>query len=230
MSNCRLTWKRIQFTCTTTTDALGRITQQQAPDGSITLLTYNGSGLLDSVSVKHAGARDTQLYIKAIDYNEKGHRKRIIYGNDVVTRFHYDKETFRLKRLETRRKNNDLLQDWYYTYDPAGNITHIENKAIPETFFDNKQIAGVATYTYDALYRLLTATGRENNAAVDFNGSDNWQDAAFMQAINPGDPSSHAQAIPSSFSMMQLAISSPCNTRRKAITGRELTSIKTTTG
>lgn len=176
------------YTCTTVTDALGRITQQSAPDGSITWLTYNESGLLGSVSVKHPGARDSHIYIKAIDYNEKGHRNKIIYGNEVVTRFYYDKETFRLKRLETRRKNNDLLQDWYYTYDPVGNITHIENKAIPETFFDNKQITGLATYTYDALYRLITATGRENNAPVDFNGTDNWQDAAFMQAINPGDP------------------------------------------
>ncbi len=46
-----------------------------------------------------------------------------MYGNDVLTRFHYDKEDLPAEAwLETHgRKNNDLLQDWYYTpHDPQG--------------------------------------------------------------------------------------------------------------
>jgi RHS repeat-associated protein len=176
------------FTFTTETDALGRIIEQTAPDGSIITPSYNEAGLLDGESVFHPGAANASVYIKDIDYNEKGHRNKIIYGNDVSTKFYYDKETFRLKRLESKRLNGDPLQDWYYTYDPVGNITHIEDKNVPVVFFDNQKITGVSSYTYDALYRLAEATGRENNAALNFGTCDNWYDKPFRHSMNPGDP------------------------------------------
>lgn len=176
------------FIFETETDALGRITKQTAPDGSIITPSYNEAGLLKSESITHAGLANTSVYIKDIDYNEKGRRNKIIYGNDVITRFYYDQETFRLRRLETRRQNNDQLQDWHYTYDPMGNITHIEDSNIPVSFFDNQKITGVSAYTYDALYRLTEATGRENDTAFNFDGKDNWNDTAFTRHLNPGDP------------------------------------------
>jgi RHS repeat-associated protein len=177
-----------EFTFTTETDALGRITKQTAPDGSIITPSYNEAGLLDRESVLHPGSANPTVYIKDIDYNEKGQRKKIIYGNNVSTKFYYDKESFRLIRLESKRLNGDPLQDWYYTYDPVGNITHIEDKNIPMVFFDNQKITGVSAYTYDALYRLIEATGRENNAALNFGTCDNWNDKPYMYSINPGDP------------------------------------------
>jgi len=176
------------YTFITVTDALGRITQQTAPDGSSITPSYNEAGLLNGETVTHVDPPITTTYIKDIDYNEKGQRNKIIYGNDVITKFYYDKETFRLKRLETKRHNNDSLQDWFYTYDPVGNITHIEDKNIPVVFFDHQKITGVSAYIYDALYRLAEATGRENNSPLSFDGKDNWNDAAFMQQLNPGDP------------------------------------------
>jgi RHS repeat-associated protein len=176
------------FTFITETDALGRITKQYAPDGSIITPSYNEAGLLNSGSVTHSDPAITTAYIKDIDYNEKGQRNKIIYGNDVITRFYYDKETFRLRRLETKCQNNDPLQDWYYTFDPVGNITHIEDINIPVVFFDNQKITGVSTYAYDALYRLAEATGRENNMPLSFDNKDNWNDSPFMQQLNPGDP------------------------------------------
>ncbi len=172
----------------TETDALGRVTKQTAPDGSIITPSYNEAGLLNGESVNHANPAVTSVYIKDIDYNEKGQRNKIIYGNDVITRFYYDIENFRLTRLETKRKNNDPLQDWHYTYDPVGNITHIEDKNIPVVFFDNQKITGISTYTYDALYRLAEATGRENNTSLPISGEDNWNDQAFRKQLNPGDP------------------------------------------
>jgi RHS repeat-associated protein len=176
------------FTFTTETDALGRISQQTAPDGSIITPVYNEAGLLNSETVKHPQLSGSSVYIKDIDYNEKGQRNKIVYGNDVVTEFTYDKETFRLIRLETKRQNNDPLQDWRYTYDPVGNITHIEDKNIPVVFFNNQKIVGVNQYIYDALYRLVAATGRENDKPLAFDAKDNWNDAAYMQQLNPGDP------------------------------------------
>ncbi len=176
------------FTFVAETDALGRITRQTTPDGSVTILSYNEAGLLNGKVVEHADPNLTTTYIKDIDYNEKGQRSKIIYGNDVTTNFYYDKETFRLKRLESKRAGGGPLQDWYYTFDPAGNVTHIEDKSIPAVFFDNQKVTGVSAYTYDALYRLVEASGRESNGAISFNSKDNWNDAPFLHRLNPGDP------------------------------------------
>lgn len=175
------------FTFITETDALGRISRQTAPDGSIIIPSYNRSGVLDGETVQHPVGAPAH-YLKKIEYNEKGQRTRIQYGNDVVTKFYYHRETFRLTRLESKRQNGDPLQDWRYTYDPVGNITHIEDKNVPVAFFDNQKITGSSEYTYDALYRLVGATGRENNAALHFGTTDNWNDAPFLQALHPGDP------------------------------------------
>lgn len=176
------------FTFRTETDALGRITRQTTPDDSIITPTYNETGLLTTETIRHNGSDAATPYINDIDYNEKGQREKITYGNNVNTRFYYDQETFRLKRLETKRQNGDSLQDLYFTYDPVGNITHIEDKSIPVIFFDNQKITGISTYTYDALYRLVEATGRENNVALAFGAQDNWSDAPFIRQHNPGDP------------------------------------------
>ncbi len=178
------------FTFVTETDALGRISRQTAPDGSIVTPSYNRAGVLDGETVLHPESTAAVPYLKKIEYNEKGQRLRIKYGNDVLTKFEYDPKTFRLQRLETLRQNGDPLQDWRYTYDPVGNIVQIEDRCIPTVFFDNQKITGVSEYAYDALYRLVDATGRENNAALNFNGSDNWNDASFMQALHSGDPMS----------------------------------------
>lgn len=176
------------FIYATTNDALGRISRQVAPDGSIITPVYNEAGLLNSESVLHPGASVARLYIKDIDYNEKGQREKVIYGNDVITRSYYDKDTFRLKRLESKRQNNDPLQDWHYTFDAVGNITAIEDKNVPVVFFSNQKVAAISEYTYDALYRLAEASGRENTSSMTFSAKDNWNDIQFMQQLNPGDP------------------------------------------
>ncbi|WKA60352.1 SpvB/TcaC N-terminal domain-containing protein [Planococcus shenhongbingii] len=187
-ANLEVDLESASFTFISETDALGRATKQTAPDGSITTLSYNEAGLMNSESVAHINPAITTIYIKDINYNEKGQRNQIVYGNDVITYFHYDKETFQLRQLETKRQNKDALQDWRYTYDPSGNITHIEDKCIPTTFFNNQKITDISIYTYDALYRLVKASGRENDTQLSFDSKDNWNDSAFMKQLNPGDP------------------------------------------
>jgi RHS repeat-associated protein len=54
------------------------------------------------------------------------------------------------------------LQDLKYTYDPVGNITSIRDDAQQTIFFRNKKVEPSAEYTYDAVYRLIEATGREH--------------------------------------------------------------------
>lgn len=176
------------YTFVTHTDALGRITQQTIPGDEVISLIYNEAGLLNSQGVLHQGAISKIDYIKSIDYNEKQQRERIVFGNDIITHFTYDKETLRLKQLVSRRQNNTLLQDLQYTYDAVGNVTHIEDDALPTVFFDNMQIDAIAEFTYDALYRLAEASGRENNAALSFGSCDNWNDKPFLHSMNSGNP------------------------------------------
>ncbi|WP_245598395.1 SpvB/TcaC N-terminal domain-containing protein [Sporocytophaga myxococcoides] len=176
------------FTFTIKRDALGRITSETAPDLSVVTFFYNEGSLLNSQYVKLPGEAESKPYIKDIDYNEKGQKSKVIYGNDVFTKFFYDKETFRLKQLECRPKNSDPIQDWRYTYDAVGNITHIEDKKAPIIFFNNQIVESLSEYTYDSLYRLVGATGRENDSQMIFDTGDNWNDASFMNQLNPGGP------------------------------------------
>lgn len=167
-------------------DALNRITRQTAPDGSIFLPAYNQAALLHALRITQGAS--TEWFVKSIDYNEKMQRQRVVYGNDVSTRYDYDRESFRLNRIESKRLNNDPLQDLCYTFDPVGNITHVEDKDIPVVFFDNTKITGTSTYTYDPLYRLIEATGREHTATVGFGSEDNWDDLPFLRQYSQGDP------------------------------------------
>ncbi|MBC7900714.1 MAG: RHS repeat-associated core domain-containing protein, partial [Saprospiraceae bacterium] len=166
-------------------DALNRVVWSQTPDGSITEPEFNEANLLETVRVTQNAA--PELFVKDIDYNEKGQRRRIVYGNDVATSYSYDPETFRLVRLETRKADNQLLQDLRYTYDPVGNITHLEDRAIPTVFFGNQIVEPAAAYTYDALYRLIEATGREHIGQITFDQQDNWDDRPFLKRYGAGD-------------------------------------------
>lgn len=176
------------FSITTETDALGRVSRQKLPDGSVVTPSYNEAGLLSGESVEYAGASEPAVLIGSIRYDEKGQRREIVYGNGVVTKLRYDRETYRLRRLMTTRAGGELLQDWNYTYDPARNITHIEDKAIPTAFYDNQKITAVSVYTYDALYRLVSASGRENDRPLGHDARDNWNDAPYLGQANAGDP------------------------------------------
>jgi RHS repeat-associated protein len=115
--------------------------------------------------------------ISKITYDAKGQLQRIYYGNGTTTRYSYDPQTFRLQQLRTTRINFDspfptatglgnvnILQNLYYTYDAVGNITQVYDDAYDPAFFNNQRVEPKSTYQYDALYRLIFAIGRENNA------------------------------------------------------------------
>ncbi|HJQ08283.1 MAG TPA: RHS repeat-associated core domain-containing protein, partial [Candidatus Saccharimonadales bacterium] len=174
------------FTTTTIYDALGRAIQVTMPDGSVEQTTFNAASLLETKSVTQGLVQET--IIQNIDYNETGKRLRLVLGNGVTTTYRYDKQSFSLLQVTSRKANNQLLQDLHYTFDATGNVTHVKDRAVPITFFNNQMITGLSTYTYDALYQLIKATGRENNAALDFGPEDNWNDHNYFNDLNIGDP------------------------------------------
>ncbi len=74
----------------------------------------------------------------------------------------YDRLTFELKRLRTTAQDGRVVQDLNYTYDPVGNISSISDSAQQAIFFRNIVVSASNDYTYDGLYRLVSASGREH--------------------------------------------------------------------
>jgi len=149
------------LTTTTKFDALSRVIEITTPDASRTTPSYDESNLLDQMHVLIGGKSDT-VFVTGIDHDAKGQREKIQYGNNVVTTYTHDPLTFRLTRLETiRTGDNARLQDLNFTYDPVGNITRIRDLAQQSVYFNNAVVSGQNNFTYDAVYRLVSATGRE---------------------------------------------------------------------
>ncbi|HYJ82982.1 MAG TPA: toxin TcdB middle/C-terminal domain-containing protein, partial [Allosphingosinicella sp.] len=179
---------------------------------------YNEANLLERVEVNLRGATFggrpvwTQ-FVTAIDYDAKGQRRRIDYGNRVSTAYEHDPLTFRLTRLTSRRPAADFpndcprrpplgwpgcqVQDLRYTYDPVGNITRIEDRAQQAIFFANRRVEPGSDYVYNPLYRLIEATGREHigQAAGPIpHGND---DSARARLPQPGDGNAMAAYVES---------------------------------
>lgn len=145
----------------TTYDAHNRPVALTSPDASTIYLAYNEANLLERLDVKLRGADTATPFITDIDYNARGQRRSITYGNETKTSYTYDPLTFRLTHLETLR-GESALQDFQYTYDPAGNITSLDDGVQPLVHFDNAVVSANTTYVYDAVYQLIEATGREH--------------------------------------------------------------------
>lgn len=169
-------------------DALNRIKQlfnwhSDENKVAVHIPSYNARGLVKSERIWINAKRDNFINtgeattpVSAIEYNEKGQKTRIRYGNNTTTRYHYDKKTFRLLQLRTTKDTGvqlpsvpsnladpNVLQNLYYTYDAVGNITENIDDAFEPVFFKNQNINPISKYTYDAIYRLTKAEGRENS-------------------------------------------------------------------
>jgi len=151
------------FANETTYDALNRAITLTTPDSSVCRPKYNEANLLESLSVNIGGAEEVTHFVTFINYNAKGQRTIIDYGNGSHTRYDYDPLTFRLIHLDTqRKKDHERLQDLHYTFDPVGNITSIRDDAQDTVYFKNQVVSPSNEYVYDAIYRLIAANGREH--------------------------------------------------------------------
>ena len=158
--------EELVYTSRTRYDALNRVIELTAPDNSVIRPTYNEASLLEQVQANLRGEHANEQpiwtsFVTNINYDAKGQRMLIEYGNGTHTNYTYDPLTFRLMYLKTQRDSKSL-QNIHYTYDPIGNITHIRDDAQQSIFFRNQRVDPSADYTYDAIYRLIEATGREH--------------------------------------------------------------------
>jgi RHS repeat-associated protein len=209
------------YTSLTRYDALNRPSQLIAPHSdqpgaavNVIQPIYNEANLLEQVhgwlneNAAPAGLLDSATAnlhaVTDVDYDAKGQRMLIAYGNGAVTIYDYDPLTFRLVHLLTRRPAADFpndcppsppagwpgcqVQNLHYTYDPAGNITHICDDAQQVIYFRNTRVVASADYTYDAIYRLIEATGREHLGQAGGPATPHVEnDAPCVGLLHPGD-------------------------------------------
>lgn len=169
-----------------TFDALNRVSTIRLPTDvtghrSELRPIYSRAGGLERVEL------DGQILVAHIVYNAAGQRTLVASGNGVLTRYAFDPRSRRLLRLRSERyaqpdplhyqPRGDALQDLAYTYDLAGNVLELIDRARgsgvrgnPEAgLVDDPRLralvvdgnALVRRFKYDALYRLISATGRE---------------------------------------------------------------------
>jgi RHS repeat-associated protein len=166
-------------------DALGRVTSVQAPadvSGARKQLVpqYNAAGLLDSLWL------DGTAYLQRVAYDAKGQRILVALGNGLMTRHAYDPKTFRLARQRTEpfvnpsplifRAAGKVLQDVLCSHDLSGNLLAASERA------EGSGLAGTPdqldrAFSYDPLYRLIAATGREADVPAGLP----WEDAQGSQ-------------------------------------------------
>ena len=159
-------------------DALSRSIETIMPDKSVFRWLYNEANLLQRTTVRVRGAETLTSFIDNIDYNARGQRICIKYGNGVVTSYAHDTLTTLLTHLKTRRNPRKFpgdaakhstaswpgsqVQNLHYTYDAIGNAIKILDDAQQSIFFRNERVDPSNEYTFDSLYRLIEATGREH--------------------------------------------------------------------
>lgn len=174
-------------------DALGRVIKTIQADGSVHTPGYHSIGWLKSMEVQlressfgtESAASET-IFIENIEYDAKGQRTKITYGNGVSTSYTYNEETFRLTGLITKRQELSgtptTLQDISYIYDPVGNILKITDNSHDKVFTAGQVVDAETEFVYDALYQLKEATGREHMALskTDYqNDSDTFKSTHF---------------------------------------------------
>lgn len=158
-----------------TYDACDRPATLTTPDGSVTRFSYNARGLLAAVDVTPPGGGSAPVtFVTGAEYDPRGQETELDLGNGATISYRYDPLTFRPAQVTTTRPSaGDALatqlfvdatrvQDLRYTYDPTGNPTRIADTALHTMFHQNAQVKPVSSCTYDAVYRLVTATGREH--------------------------------------------------------------------
>ncbi|MGL4596868.1 MAG: RHS repeat domain-containing protein, partial [Bacteroidia bacterium] len=179
------------FSKSLTYDALGRLLTETNPDGTIIRNTYSQRGLLRTITAKHLTRTSTQTIISSIEYDANNNRTRIVYGNSSQTTYAYEASTLHLTQMRTTRSTvgvSPIVQDIRYTYDPVGNLTRLADSAIQAVFNNNQIVEPISNYTYDPLYRLVQASGRQHpgvaiNSHLNNRNSD-FKQSKFIASVN----------------------------------------------
>jgi len=161
---------------------LGQVLEQTDAGGHRQHFHLDRAGQLQRIDLILA-TRTLHPLLKAASYNAEGQLLTQVTGNDVTSSATYEAASGRLKRLTATTSAGVRLQDLRYEYDPVGNILRRVDHTQPITFFANQRVEADNTFTYDSLYQLTRATGRETANAGQAPG---WPELIIPAPIDPG--------------------------------------------
>lgn len=122
------------------------------PDSSQVKYIFGSAGLLDQVQRKESTDGSFADVVSNFDYSPMGQSTVTTNANGVATTNTYDAaHRYRLATKVTTGNGGTHLQDIAYTYDSVGNVTQLVDASATS-------MAKTVNYTYDDLYRLLSAT------------------------------------------------------------------------
>lgn len=122
--------------------------------------SFNRAGQLHAIELT-VKDKDAQQLLTATDYNAAGQLLSQTAGNRVTTLATFEPDSGRLSHLSAAAPGKAPLQNLSYSYDPVGNISLLMDHLQTLGYFDNQRVAPETTYTYDSLYQLTSASGRE---------------------------------------------------------------------
>jgi RHS repeat-associated protein len=159
---------------------------------STTQPTFNVAGLLETLDVwldlgaeppgPLAPATATLRAVRGAEYDAMGRRTLVetgAGGTDIT--YTYDPTSLQLTRIHARRPAGAFpadcpppdpawpgcdVQDLRLTYDPLGNVIRVGDEAQQAIWFRNRRVEPSADFAYDALARLVEATGREHLGGI----------------------------------------------------------------
>ncbi|WP_338551345.1 SpvB/TcaC N-terminal domain-containing protein [Paenibacillus sp. KS-LC4] len=173
-------------------DGLGRLIAETSADQTVHRSAYNLGGQLQKVVIDFPEQPDV-AFIQDIQYDANGLQTLIVRGNGTSTVFTYEETTGRLLGITTSRSSTDMkgktrspiLQKLTYTMDPVGNITRSRDYSF-HTVFQNQQIVEpLSDYTYDALYRLIQASGRQHPGVLPSTQAAGFKQTEWMPISRP---------------------------------------------
>lgn len=153
------------FLALTTADATGNLLTATDAAGNLQRMKYDVAGQLAGSWLTIKGEQE-RIIVKSLTWSAVGQKLREEHGNGVVTTWAYEPQTQRLLGNKTERpaghaSGMKVLLDLRYEYDPVGNVLSVHNDAEETRFWRNQKVMPESNFTYDSLYQLIHATGRE---------------------------------------------------------------------
>jgi len=142
----------------------GEVLEQLDAGGHLRQFNFDRAGQLQRIDLTLKG-RASQRLLRAVSYNAEGQLLTQIAGNNVTSIASYQAANGRLESLTATTSTHQQLQEMSYEYDPVGNILRLMDHTQADSYFDNQRVAAESTYTYDSLYQLTSAKGRETAGA-----------------------------------------------------------------
>jgi insecticidal toxin complex protein TccC len=150
------------FTSSRTYSPLGAVLAHRDAGGHQQQFRYDHAGQIQQVQLQLNEQATWQTVQLNAHYNAAGQIIEQLAGNGVTSRWQYAAADGRLHRHTARIGQQSPLQDSEYSYDRVGNITRIFDHTFTPTYFANQRVDGARDFSYDSLYRLLSASGYDD--------------------------------------------------------------------